>query len=154
MYVFPVRALCGGSCLHCQLHYLYIIFCHIGYSVTMADWLVRVWIQFMTIHHLWQVHAVIHFKQWGVMLMMHGRRGYIVYTLVGVHIDNQFYSFKPLWGGGVGWGKRCFQEQLRVAVPEISVLYALWFSLSTPTLLRITGKEEGVIETWFWKLFW
>lgn len=49
MYLFPVPALCGGSC---QLYYLYIIFCHSGCSVTLADWLVRVWIQFMTIHHL------------------------------------------------------------------------------------------------------
>lgn len=32
------------------------------------------------------------------MLMMHGRRGYTVYTLVGVHIDNQFSSFLPLRG--------------------------------------------------------
>lgn len=42
------------------------------------------------------------------MLMMHGRRGYIVYTLVGVHIDNQFYSFKPLWGGWGGVGETVF----------------------------------------------
>lgn len=30
-----------------------------------VKWLVRVWIQFMTIHHLWQVHTVIYFKQQG-----------------------------------------------------------------------------------------
>lgn len=32
------------------------------------------------------------------MLMMHGRGGCTVRTLVGVHIDNQFSSFLPLRG--------------------------------------------------------
>lgn len=32
------------------------------------------------------------------MLMMHGRGGCTVCTLVGVHIDNQFSSFLPLRG--------------------------------------------------------
>lgn len=32
------------------------------------------------------------------MLMMHGRGGCTVRTLVGVHIDNQFSSFLPLQG--------------------------------------------------------
>lgn len=57
-------------------------------SSSFMKWLVRVWIQFMTIHHLWQVHTVIYFKQQGMKLMMHGRRGYTVHTWVCILIIN------------------------------------------------------------------
>lgn len=45
------------------------------------------------------------------MLMMHGRGGCTVRTLVGVHIDNQFSSFLPLQGK-----INLSRERLRVAV--------------------------------------
>lgn len=51
----------------------------------------QIWIQLMTIHHSWQVHTVIYFKQRALMLMMHGRRGCTPLTLTAVHIDNRFF---------------------------------------------------------------
>ena len=62
------------NCLLCQLYCVYLV----SLSFPSAEMLVRVWIQFITIHHLWQVYTVIYFKQQGMMLMMHGRRGWIV----------------------------------------------------------------------------
>lgn len=58
-----------------------------------AEWLLRVWIRFMTIHHSRQVHTVIYFEQQGRMLMMHGGKRYTARRLMGVRIDNQFSSF-------------------------------------------------------------
>lgn len=77
--------------IHCKLAPLSALQCLSIPSVTLsssAKWLVRVWIQFMTIHHLWQVHTVIYFKQQGMKLMMHGRRGYTVHTWACILIIN------------------------------------------------------------------
>lgn len=75
----------------CKLASLSALQCLSIPSVTSSSsvkWLVRVWIRFMTIHHLWQVHTVIYFKQQGMKLMMHGRRGYTVHTWACILIIN------------------------------------------------------------------
>lgn len=58
------------------------------------------------------------------MLMMHGRGGCTVRTLVGVHIDNQFSSFLPLQGK-----INLSRERLRVSVSQncIQILHIPFF---------------------------
>lgn len=71
------------------------------------------------------------------MLMMHGRGGCTVRTLVGVHIDNQFSSFLPLQGK-----INLSRERLRVSVSQncIQILHIpFFFEVSTPGRYFETG---------------
>lgn len=72
------------------------------------------------------------------MLMMHGRGGCTVRTLVGVHIDNQFSSFLPLQGK-----INLSRERLRSGSfsPQLfsNIAHSIFFQVSTPRRCFETG---------------